>query len=127
MACDDAGTIINPMIVDGQVHGGVAQGVAQALYEEFLYDEDGNPQTSNFADYTVISAAELPWIERIPMETPTPLNPLGSKGIGESGTIGSTPAVQNAVIDALNHLGIKHVDMPCTPERVWQAIQQASG
>jgi CO/xanthine dehydrogenase Mo-binding subunit len=125
VACDDAGTIINPLIVEGQVHGGIAQGVAQALYEEVRYDADGNPLTTNFADYSVIGATEVPSFERIPMETPTPVNPLGVKGIGESGTIGSTPAVQSAVIDALAHLGVEHVDMPCTPERVWRAIQAA--
>lgn len=123
VACDDAGTIINPLIVDGQVHGGVAQGVAQALLEEVLYDDDGNPITSNLADYAFISAAELPSFERIPMETPTPRNPLGAKGIGEAGTIGATPAVHNAVVDALSHLGVRHVDMPCTPRRVWEAVQ----
>ncbi|MGI8792766.1 MAG: xanthine dehydrogenase family protein molybdopterin-binding subunit [Acidimicrobiales bacterium] len=123
VACDDAGTILNPLLVDGQVHGGIAQGMAQALLEEVRYDDDGNPITSNLADYAFPSAAELPSFERVSMETPTPLNPLGAKGIGESGTIGSTPAVQNAVIDALAPLGVRHVDMPCTAERVWQAIQ----
>ncbi|GAC1478386.1 MAG: xanthine dehydrogenase family protein molybdopterin-binding subunit [Acidimicrobiales bacterium] len=122
IACDDAGRILNPLLVDGQVHGGLAQGVAQALLEEIRYDEDGNPLTTNFADYTFVSAAELPSFERIPMETPTPLNTLGAKGIGESGTIGSTPAVQNAVVDAVSHLGVRHIDMPTTPERVWRAI-----
>jgi carbon-monoxide dehydrogenase large subunit len=122
---DDAGRILNPLIVEGQRHGGIAQGAAQALMEEFLYDEDGNPQTANFADYACISAAELPSFELVPMETPTPLNPLGAKGIGESGTIGSTPAVQNAVVDALAHLGVRHIDMPASPERVWRAIAEA--
>jgi carbon-monoxide dehydrogenase large subunit len=126
ITCDDAGTILNPLIVEGQRHGGIAQGVAQALCEEFVYDEDGNPVTGNFADYTIISAAELPSFELVPMETPTPVNPLGAKGIGESGTIGSTPALQSAVCDALSHLGIRHVDMPATPERVWRAIQGAT-
>jgi carbon-monoxide dehydrogenase large subunit len=116
---------MNPMIVAGQVHGGIAQGAAQALWEEMRYDEDGNPLTATFLDYAFPSAAELPSFERIPMETPTPRNPLGAKGIGESGTIGSTPAVQNAVVDALAHLGVTHVDMPCTPERVWRAIRAA--
>ena len=125
IACDDAGTIINPLIVDGQVHGGVAQGIAQALLEEVLYDEDGNPTTANLADYGFISAAELPSFERVPMETPTPRNPLGAKGIGEAGTIGATPAVHNAVVDAVGHLGVRHVDMPCTSQRVWAAIQAA--
>jgi aerobic carbon-monoxide dehydrogenase large subunit len=123
IACDDAGRILNPVVVDGQVHGGLAQGIAQALFEEVLYDEDGNPVTATFIDYTVPSAAELPMFERVPMETPSPMNPLGAKGIGESGTIGSTPAVQNAVIDALAPLGVRHVDMPLTPERVWRAIR----
>jgi carbon-monoxide dehydrogenase large subunit len=125
IACDDAGTIINPLIVDGQVHGGIAQGVAQALLEAVWYDPDGNPITSNLADYGFISAAELPSFERVPMETPTPRNPLGAKGIGEAGTIGATPAVHNAVIDAVSHLGVTHIDMPCTSINVWNALQQA--
>ena len=123
VACDDAGTIINPLLVDGQVHGGLAQGIAQALIEEVRYDAAGNPITSNLADYGFISAAELPSFERVPMETPTPRNPLGAKGIGEAGTIGATPAVHNAVVDALRHLGVRHVDMPCTASKVWAAIQ----
>lgn len=123
VACDDAGTIINPLIVDGQVHGGIAQGVAQALLEVVSYDDDGNPITSNLADYGVISAAELPSFERVPMETPTPRNPLGAKGIGEAGTIGATPAVHNAVVDAVAHLGVHHIDMPCTAFNVWSALQ----
>jgi carbon-monoxide dehydrogenase large subunit len=122
VAVDDSGTVFNPLITEGQRHGGIAQGVAQALMEEMVYDEDGNPLTSNLADYGMISAAELPSFELVPMETPTPLNALGAKGIGESGTIGATPAVQNAVVDALAHLGVRHVDMPLTPERVWRAI-----
>ena len=124
VACDDAGTILNPLVVDGQVHGGLAQGIAQALFEEVRYDDDGNPLTGTFIDYAMPSAAELPSFERVAMETPTPMNPLGAKGIGESGTIGSTPAVQNAVIDALAHLGVRHLDLPLTPERVWRAINQ---
>ena len=122
VACDDAGRVLNPLILEGQIHGGVAQGAAQALLEEVRYDEDGNPITSNLADYPFISAAELPSFEVIHMETPTPLNPLGAKGIGESGTIGATPALQSAVVDALAHLGIRHIDMPATPERIWRAI-----
>ena len=125
IACDDAGTIINPLLVDGQVHGGLAQGIAQALLEVVAYDPDGNPITSNLADYGMISAAELPSFERVPMETPTPRNPLGAKGIGEAGTIGATPAVHNAVVDAVSHLGITHIDMPCTSFNVWSAIQAA--
>ncbi|MGD9702967.1 MAG: xanthine dehydrogenase family protein molybdopterin-binding subunit [Acidimicrobiia bacterium] len=125
VACDDAGRVLNPLILEGQIHGGVAQGAAQALLEEVRYDDDGNPITSNLADYAFISAAELASIEIVHMETPTPLNPLGAKGIGESGTIGSTPAVQSAVIDAVRHLGVRHIDMPATPERVWAAIAAA--
>jgi aerobic carbon-monoxide dehydrogenase large subunit len=125
VACDDAGTMLNPMLLEGQVHGGVAQGAAQALLEEVRYDLDGNPITSNLADYAMISAAELPSVERIPMETATFVNPLGAKGIGESGTIGSTPAIQSAVVDAVAHLGVRHIDMPATAERVWQAIAAA--
>ncbi len=125
VACDDAGTIINPLLAEGQRHGGIAQGVAQALLEEFRYDADGNPVTANFADYAVISAAELPSFELVRSETPTPNNPLGAKGVGESGTIGATPAVVSAVVDALSHLGIRHIDMPTTPERVWSVIAAA--
>lgn len=125
VACDDAGRVLNPLILEGQIHGGVAQGTAQALLEEVRYDDDGNPITSNLADYAMISAAELASIEVVHMETPTFVNPLGAKGIGESGTIGSTPAVQSAVVDALSHLGVRHIDMPTTPERVWTAINGA--
>ncbi len=125
VAVDDCGTILNPLLADGQVHGGLAAGAAQALLEEVRYDEDGNPMTSNFADYGVISATELPSFERVEMVTPTPLNPVGAKGIGESGTVGATPAVQNAVVDALAHLGVRHIDMPCSPERVWRAASTA--
>jgi aerobic carbon-monoxide dehydrogenase large subunit len=125
VACDDAGRVLNPMLLEGQIHGGVAQGSAQALWEEVRYDSDGNPITSNLADYAFISAAELPSVEVVHMETPTFINALGAKGIGESGTIGSTPAVQSAVIDALGHLGVRHIDMPLSAERVWQAIASA--
>ncbi len=123
VSCDDAGVIVNPMIVEGQVHGGVASGIAHALGEVFVYDDEGNPLTGNFMDYAIASAAELPSFERIPMETPTDRNPLGVKGIGESGTIGATPAVQNAVVDALSHLGVRHIELPCTAERVWRHLQ----
>jgi aerobic carbon-monoxide dehydrogenase large subunit len=125
IAVDDAGRILNPLLAEGQRHGGIAQGAAQALLEEVTYDADGNLLTSTFADYEVISAAELPDFELLAMETPTPRNALGAKGLGEAGTIGSTPAVQNAVVDALAHLGVRHVDMPCTPERVWNAMRDA--
>ena len=125
IACDDAGTIINPLLVDGQVHGGVAAGISQALFEEIRYDDEGNPLTTTLADYAFPSAAEFPSFERVENETPTPMNPLGAKGIGESGTIGATPAVQNAVVDAVSHLGVRHIDLPLGPERVWSAIQDA--
>jgi carbon-monoxide dehydrogenase large subunit len=125
VAVDDCGRILNPLLVQGQQHGGIAQGVAQALWEQFVYDDQGNPLTSTLADYGMPSSAELPSFEALNTETPTPLNPLGAKGIGESGTIGSTPAVQNAVIDALGHLGVRHIDMPCTAERVWRSIRDA--
>jgi aerobic carbon-monoxide dehydrogenase large subunit len=124
VAVDDAGRILNPLIAEGQVHGGLAQGAAQALLEEMAYDRDGNPVTANFADYGIVSADVLPSFEIVHLETPTPLNELGAKGIGESGTIGATPAVHNAVVDALAHLGVKHIDMPCTAEKVWRAIQE---
>jgi carbon-monoxide dehydrogenase large subunit len=126
VAVDDAGTILNPVTADGQVHGGLAQGIAQALLEAVVFDDDGNPLTTNFADYPVISATELPRFDRVEMETPTPHNPLGAKGIGESATVGATPAVHNAVCDALAPFGIVHVDMPCTPMRVWEALRSAS-
>jgi carbon-monoxide dehydrogenase large subunit len=122
VSVDDAGTIINPTLALGQVHGGLGQGVGQALFEQFTYDADGNPQTTNFADYALPSAAELPSFECRLLETPSPNNPLGVKGIAESGTVGAPPAVQNAVVDALAHLGVRHVDLPLTPERVWRAI-----
>jgi carbon-monoxide dehydrogenase large subunit len=125
IAVDDCGRILNPMLVDGQVHGGLASGISQALWEEMVYDDDGNPLTSTLAEYAIPSAAEFPRFEVAHTETPSPLNPLGAKGIGESATVGSTPAVQNAVVDALSHLGVRHVDMPCTPERVWSTIESA--
>ena len=125
IAVDDCGRILNPLIVTGQQHGGIAQGVAQALFEQVVYDEDGNPLTANLMDYAIPSAAEMPSFEAVNTETPTPRNPLGAKGIGESGSIGSTPAVQNAVVDALAHLGVRHLDMPCTAERVWGALRGA--
>ena len=121
-AVDDAGCIVNTLLAEGQVHGGLAQGIGQALYEEFIYDADGNPLTGNFADYGFPSAAEVPSFVTIHMESPSPMNDLGAKGIGESGTIGATPAVQNAVVDAVSYLGVRHIDMPCTAERVWQAV-----
>jgi carbon-monoxide dehydrogenase large subunit len=125
LAVDDAGRIINPLVAEGQVHGGVVAGVAQALYEELTYDEEGNPQNANLVTYGIPAATELPPIEVIEMQTPTPINPLGVKGIGESGTIGATPAVHNAVIDALSPYGVRHIDMPVNGEVVWRALQNA--
>jgi carbon-monoxide dehydrogenase large subunit len=122
---DDAGVVLNPLLADGQRHGGIAQGAAQALLEEVVYDADGNPLTASFADYPIVSATELPSFELASMETPTSYNPLGAKGIGEAGTIGATPAVQSAIIDAVAHLGVRHIDMPAAPMRVWRAIQAA--
>jgi aerobic carbon-monoxide dehydrogenase large subunit len=122
---DDAGTLVNPLIAEGQRHGGIAQGAAQALLEEVIYDADGNPLTGTLADYATITATELPSFELVDSQTPTGINPLGAKGVGEAGTIGSTPAVQNAVIDAVAHLGVRHIDMPTTPQRVWAAIKEA--
>jgi aerobic carbon-monoxide dehydrogenase large subunit len=122
---DDAGPVLNPVLAEGQRQGGIAQGAAQALLEEVLYDTEGNPVTSTLVDYPFITATELPSFELVDMATPTPLNPLGVKGIGEAGTIGATPAVQNAVVDAVSHLGVRHIDMPTTPERVWTAINEA--
>ena len=122
---DDAGTILNPLLAEGQRHGGIGQGAAQAFLEEVVYDADGNPLTTSLADYPFLSATEVPSFELAEMETPTSYNPLGAKGIGEAGSIGSTPAVQNAVVDAVAHLGVRHIDMPVTSRRVWQALQAA--
>lgn len=127
VAVDDAGPVLNPLLCEGQRHGGIAQGIAQALLEEVLFDENGTPLTGTFADYGFPSAAELPSFDLVEMATPTPVNPMGYKGIGEAGTIGSTPATQSAVIDALSHLGVTHIDMPLTPLRVWEAIESATG
>jgi carbon-monoxide dehydrogenase large subunit len=125
VAVDDVGTVINPLIVDGQVHGGIAQGVAQALWEGAVYDEDGQLLTSSLMEYAIPKAGFFPPLEIDRTETPTDVNPLGVKGAGETGTIASTPAVVNAVVDALAPLGIKHIDMPLTAERVWRAIEEA--
>jgi aerobic carbon-monoxide dehydrogenase large subunit len=122
---DDAGTILNPLLAEGQRHGGISQGAAQAFLEEVVYDDDGNPLTASLADYPFISATEVPSFELAAMETPTTYNPLGAKGIGEAGSIGATPAVQNAIVDAVAHLGVRHIDMPVTSRRVWQALQAA--
>jgi carbon-monoxide dehydrogenase large subunit len=125
VAVDDVGKVINPTIVDGQVHGGIAQGVAQALFEEAVYDEDGNLVTGSMVSYLIPSAVELPSFELGRTETPSSTNPLGVKGVGETGTIASTAAVMNAVVDALSSYGITDVEMPATPERVWRAIEEA--
>jgi aerobic carbon-monoxide dehydrogenase large subunit len=122
---DDAGFVLNPLLAEGQRHGGIAQGAAQALLEEFVYDEDGNPLTASFADYPFLSATEVPSFELADMATPTTYNPIGAKGIGEAGTIGATPAVQNAVVDAVAHTGVRHIDMPTSPQRVWRALRAA--
>src|SRR3954451_6985930 len=122
---DDSGRIHNEKLLEGQVHGGIAQGVAQALFEEIAYDEDGNNVTGSLASYAMPSSSDLPSFETERTQTPTPRNPLGAKGIGEAGAIGATPAVWNAVVDAVSHLGVKHIDMPATPQRVWQAIRGA--
>ena len=123
---DDVGKVVNPTIVEGQVHGGLTQGIAQALYEEAIFDDAGNLVTGTFADYLVPSAPDLPTFTTARTETPATSNPLGVKGVGEAGTIASTPAVVNAVIDAVRHLGVKDIEMPCSPERVWRAIRTAS-
>jgi aerobic carbon-monoxide dehydrogenase large subunit len=125
VAVDDVGKVVNPLIVDGQVHGGLAQGIAQALYEEAIYDDEGNLTTTTMADYLLPSAADLPHFTTDRTETPATTNPLGVKGVGEAGTIASTPAVVNAIVDALRPLGIRDIVMPCTPERVWRAIKAA--
>ncbi len=126
VACDDAGTILDPAGFEGQVHGGVVQGIGQALLEEMVYDAMGNPRSTSFADYLLPSAADVPSIETVAFTTATTMNPLGVKGIGESGAVGATPAVHNAVIDALAHLGVAHIDLPLSPLRVWTAILEAS-
>jgi len=124
IAVDDVGNVINPMIVDGQIHGGVAQGVGQALYEGAQYSKDGQLLNGSYLDYTMPRADDLPNFEVDRQVTPCPHNPLGVKGAGEAGAIGSTPAVVNAVIDALKPFGIRDLQMPLTPERVWKAMQE---
>ena len=124
-AVDDCGNVINPMIVNGQVHGGIAQGIGQAMFEEAIYDEDGNMLTGSLLDYPLPTAADLPFFDLHRTVTPSPINPMGVKGIGEAGTIGSAHTIVNAVVDALSPLGVKHVEMPVRPKRVWQAMQEA--
>jgi aerobic carbon-monoxide dehydrogenase large subunit len=125
VAVDDCGPVVNPKIVEGQLHGGIAQGIAQALYEGVVYDADGNLLTGTMMDYMIPGAPEIPNVVLDRTETPSPSNPLGVKGIGESGAIASSPAIINAVIDALAHEGVTHVDMPASPMRVWQALEAA--
>jgi aerobic carbon-monoxide dehydrogenase large subunit len=127
VSCDDAGHVLNPLLVSGQVHGALALGVAHALFEEFRYDQDGNPTTANFGDYAVISADVLPWFELHEIESPAPGNALGVKGVGEAGTVGTPAAILNAVIDSLAHLGVRDLDLPATPERVLRAIADSAG
>ncbi|HTA71151.1 MAG TPA: xanthine dehydrogenase family protein molybdopterin-binding subunit [Bryobacteraceae bacterium] len=123
VAVDDCGKIINPLIVDGQVHGGVAQGLGQALWEQAVYDDTGQLVTGELMDYAIPKASFMPWIESSHTETPSPVNPLGVKGVGEAGTIGCSPAVVNSVVDALSPLGVRHIDMPMTPEKIWKLVQ----
>jgi carbon-monoxide dehydrogenase large subunit len=127
IAVDDCGRIINPAVVEGQVHGGIAQGVGQALMEGAAYDENGQILTASFMDYLIPTSTDLPTLELDRTETPTPVNPLGAKGAGEAGTMGAPAAVVNAVVDALAPLGVSHIDMPLRPEQVWRVIQQARG
>jgi len=127
VAVDDCGTVINPMVVEGQVHGGVAQGIAEALYEEAIYDDQGNLISSSMTQYLVPGATEIPWMQLGRTVTPSTTNPLGVKGIGEAGTIAAPPAVVNSVTDAVAHLGVTDVGKPATPERVWRAIRRAKG
>jgi carbon-monoxide dehydrogenase large subunit len=124
VAVDDIGNIINPLLVDGQVHGGVAQGLGQALWEQAVYDDAGQLITGELMDYAVPKATQIPWIETANTVTPSPVNPLGVKGVGEAGTIGASPAAVNSVVDALSVLGVRHIDMPMTPEKIWKLANQ---
>jgi carbon-monoxide dehydrogenase large subunit len=124
VAVDDCGKIINPLLVDGQVHGGVAQGLGQALWEQVVYDDNGQLVTGEFMDYAMPRASNMPWIETSHTTTPSPVNPLGVKGVGEAGTIGCSPALVNSVVDALSPLGVRHIDMPLTPEKIWKLVER---
>jgi carbon-monoxide dehydrogenase large subunit len=124
VAVDDAGSRVNPMLVDGQLHGGIASGVSQVLGEEVVYDENGSLLTANFGDYTIVSSGQLPMLELFASETASTFNPHGFKAVGESGVLGAIPAMHNAVMDALAPLGVTHIDLPCTPMRVWRAIEE---
>jgi carbon-monoxide dehydrogenase large subunit len=124
---DDCGPVINPLIVRGQVHGGIAQGIGQALFEEAVYDESGQPVAGSFLDYAIPHSEDMPPLSIGHTVTPSPINPLGLKGVGEAGTIGSVPAIANAVMDALAPLGVRHIDLPLTPQRVWRAMAEVAG
>ena len=126
IAVDDCGVVINPLLVDGQIHGGVAQGIGQALYEEVVHDENGQLISGSLMDYALPHAENFPMIETSNTVTPNPLNPLGAKGIGEAGTIAASPTLVSAVMDALKPFGVKHLDMPLRPEKVWRAMNPAS-
>ena len=123
VAVDDAGNLINPLIVEGQIHGGLAQGIGQALIEEVVYNSDGQLVTGSYMDYALPRAADFPRFELDATYTPTPVNPLGAKGVGEAGTLGSTPSVVSAVVDAMSGFGVKHIDMVLRPEKLWRIIQ----
>jgi aerobic carbon-monoxide dehydrogenase large subunit len=127
VAVDDCGRAINPLLIEGQVHGGIAHAIGQALFEQVVYDADGQLSTPTFVEYALPTAAELPSFETDRTETPSPVNQLGVKGVGEAGTIAATPTIVNAVVDALRPLGVTYMDMPLTPVRVWEALQQAQG
>ena len=124
VAVDDCGNIINPMIVDGQIHGGLTMGLAPSLYEEITYDEQGNNLAGTFMDYLLPTAMETPAWETGKTITPSPHHPLGAKGVGESATVGAPPAIANAVVDALSHLGVEHIDIPITPQKVWAILHE---
>ena len=124
LAIDDCGTIINPMIVDGQIHGGLTMGLAPALFEEISYDEDGNIHGGTFMDYLLPTAMETPAWETDKTVTPSPHHPFGAKGVGESATVGAPPAIVNAVVDALSHLGVTHIDIPITPWKVYAILEE---
>jgi carbon-monoxide dehydrogenase large subunit len=126
VAVDDCGTVINPLIVEGQVHGGLAQGIGQAMIEEVVYDEDGQLITGSFMDYAIPRATDFPRFELDKTVTPTPVNPLGAKGVGEAGTLGSTPCIVNAAVDALSEFGVTHIDMMLRPEKLWRIINEGA-
>ncbi|HYL92546.1 MAG TPA: molybdopterin cofactor-binding domain-containing protein, partial [Alphaproteobacteria bacterium] len=126
IAVDDCGKVINPMLVDGQIQGGIVQAIGQALYEEVVYDDQGQLVSGTLMDYALPRAAGLPWFQLDRTETPSPVNPLGVKGVGEAGTIGATPAVVSAVVDALSTMGVRHLDMPIKPENLWRIIKRNS-